>query len=590
MRETNERIRGPTRPRSGIVARGAATLLTIGPIWSCETEVALEPSADLDPAAVLGAAAARLEPEAPRDETEARGFIVFASGTLNQSAELQGLQAGRPDESRFREAIAILPDGRVGHELEHHRIDGTHDRIREVYEGGAKTIHLLEEGFSVRLTEGPEVSGHERVRRRFPHLLLEEARQAAADPSRGSVEAGAGPAAGPPPAGPAGGPPPAGPAALVPGGTRGARGLAPPSGLPLHLTLPDGTRLDLFFDAADTTLTAVRYGANLAGRGDARVRWSFADYRPVTGLGAIPHAYRAHIAGEPFLDMRVDSVVVDAARAEAFVAPPEGLDAPVEVPATGGDAAARAEVEELADGVYRVRNLRTGFHPLFVEFADFVAVMDAPVGYPIMIELPAGELAPGPSPDWLSRRLLELIAETLPGKPVRYVVLTHFHNDHAGGMRAFVAEGATVIAPAADEAAVRSFYAAPHRLAPDALAARPVPLSLDLVPAGGRRTIGDGPRRLDILSTGPNPHTEDMLIAHLPEARLGFVSDLMNSLPEDDPDRALDNPPLAFFLRWLDRQDFDSVAFYTMHGTAPIEPATWRRALARLGEEVPAER
>ena len=77
---------------------------------------------------------------------------------------------------------------------------------------------------------------------------------------------------------------------------------------------------------------------------------------------------------------------------------------------------------------------------MFVEFEEFVVAVDAPVGYPLLNELPASDVAPGPTADWLSRRYLELIREAVPDKPVRYLVLSHFHNDHAGGLRAFVAD------------------------------------------------------------------------------------------------------------------------------------------------------
>ena len=33
----------------------------------------------------------------------------------------------------------------------------------------------------------------------------------------------------------------------------------------------------------------------------------------------------------------------------------------------------------------------------------------------------------------------------LPGKPIKYLMLTHHHWDHANGARTFVAEGATII-------------------------------------------------------------------------------------------------------------------------------------------------
>jgi glyoxylase-like metal-dependent hydrolase (beta-lactamase superfamily II) len=46
------------------------------------------------------------------------------------------------------------------------------------------------------------------------------------------------------------------------------------------------------------------------------------------------------------------------------------------------------------------------------------------------------------------QRSLAVIAETkrtFPNKPIRYLVNTHNHFDHLGGVRTYVAEGATVI-------------------------------------------------------------------------------------------------------------------------------------------------
>ncbi len=43
------------------------------------------------------------------------------------------------------------------------------------------------------------------------------------------------------------------------------------------------------------------------------------------------------------------------------------------------------------------------------------------------------------------------VAETkklFPGKPIRYVMNTHPHSDHTGGLPALVAEGATIITQA----------------------------------------------------------------------------------------------------------------------------------------------
>ena len=44
--------------------------------------------------------------------------------------------------------------------------------------------------------------------------------------------------------------------------------------------------------------------------------------------------------------------------------------------------------------------------------------------------------------------VIKLAKAKYPGKAIKYLVLTHHHNDHSGGIRAFAAEGATLVVPA----------------------------------------------------------------------------------------------------------------------------------------------
>jgi glyoxylase-like metal-dependent hydrolase (beta-lactamase superfamily II) len=50
-----------------------------------------------------------------------------------------------------------------------------------------------------------------------------------------------------------------------------------------------------------------------------------------------------------------------------------------------------------------------------------------------------------------SVQALAKIKETVPNKPIRYLVLTHHHSDQAGGFREYVAEGATIVTTAGNK-------------------------------------------------------------------------------------------------------------------------------------------
>ena len=85
----------------------------------------------------------------------------------------------------------------------------------------------------------------------------------------------------------------------------------------------------------------------------------------------------------------------------------------------------RVETETLADGVYL---LAGGTHnSIAVEFATFIAVFDAPLS------------------EARSLAVIEEIVRQIPNKPIRFVINSHQHFDHTGGLRAYNHIGATVI-------------------------------------------------------------------------------------------------------------------------------------------------
>src|ERR1700722_6497783 len=106
------------------------------------------------------------------------------------------------------------------------------------------------------------------------------------------------------------------------------------------------------------------------------------------------------------------------------------------------------KVVELSPNVQMVQG--GGANNLIINMKDGIAVVDAPTD------------------EGQSRFVIDAAKAKYPGKPIKYLVLTHHHMDHTGGMRAFVAEGATIIVPAQDKAYFEQVAKAPHTLEPDA--------------------------------------------------------------------------------------------------------------------------
>src|SRR5207302_10620092 len=99
-----------------------------------------------------------------------------------------------------------------------------------------------------------------------------------------------------------------------------------------------------------------------------------------------------------------------------------------------------------------------------------------------------------------------------PGKPIKYLVLTHHHMDHTGGMRAYVAEGATVIVPDQVTSYFEQVVKAPHTIAPDTLAQQAK--AAHIVGVKDHMALKDDTMEINLYNIA-NPHVDGMIIGHV---------------------------------------------------------------------------
>ena len=229
--------------------------------------------------------------------------------------------------------------------------------------------------------------------------------------------------------------------------------------------------------------------------------------------GAMAPASIVQTRGElPFFEVNVTSAKVnppDLATLAPAPAPPAGRGGGPPAGGPGGAPALTVTSEKLGEGLYRLTTGPGSYDSLIVEFRDYVMMLEA-----------------GQS----EARGLAYIAETkklIPNKPIRYVMNTHPHSDHTGGLPALVAEGATIITQKNNEAFFDKALNTPRTLLNDTLAKNPKKARIEAVT--DKKVYSDGTRTVEMYHIYPAPHSNGLMVAYIPKEKVLFQGDF--SLP-----------------------------------------------------------
>jgi glyoxylase-like metal-dependent hydrolase (beta-lactamase superfamily II) len=199
-------------------------------------------------------------------------------------------------------------------------------------------------------------------------------------------------------------------------------------------------------------------------------------------------------------------------------------------------------LQELAPGVLQTQG---GSHnSLVVEMSDHLIVFDAPV---------------------TDAQSLWLVGQTrarFPGKPIRWLVLTHHHMDHTGGLRGILAEGGTLVVGQGAGPHFRRVLAAPMTRNFD-LPARSFHMT-PILEVPESHVMSDSAGRQVIVYVMDNPHAKGMLMGWIPHARLGYVTDIWTPGP---PLPAKPNPGLVSVVNTVKRAGLQPERFAGGHGS-----------------------
>jgi glyoxylase-like metal-dependent hydrolase (beta-lactamase superfamily II) len=236
--------------------------------------------------------------------------------------------------------------------------------------------------------------------------------------------------------------------------------------------------------------------------GDLPVEIAYSEYKDFGGV-KYPTRIRQSAAGFPTLDLTVTDV-----------RPNVPVD--IAVPEPARQAAgfyAKIDSQKAANGVWYVTG--GSHHSVVIEMRDHVIVAEGPLN---------------------DERALAVIAETrrlVPGKPLRYVIASHNHFDHTGGLRAFAAEGITVITHEVHRAFFERTLAAPATIAPDHLSKSGKKGMVEGV--RDRRVLTDGTRTVELRHIAGNGHDDGLLMTYLPAEKLLIEADVFTPLPPNAP-------------------------------------------------------
>ena len=277
--------------------------------------------------------------------------------------------------------------------------------------------------------------------------------------------------------------------------------------------------------------------------GDLHVETEFRNYRDLNGL-KFPSTIVQNRAGWPTFEAQLLGVQANPADiAERAVAPP-----PFVPPAPPAGTAPPLPSELLAPGVWRIRG---AYNALAVEFADHVVLFE-----------------PGPQNEDRAKAIIAETKRVIPGKPIRYGVISHHHFDHTGGLSAVVAEGITIVTPKVNERFLESALSAPRTLAPDAIAASGRQPDVEGF-EGDKRVFEDATRRFEIHVIKGLPHADGLVVGYLPAERILVYADMFNLPPADRP---VPDPPVVgtqVFLANIERLGLEPERILSVHSLNP---------------------
>src|SRR2546426_3390390 len=332
----------------------------------------------------------------------------------------------------------------------------------------------------------------------------------------------------------------------------------------LHYT-DGGMPVELQIDSFNKLPMRIIYTEDDPVYGDTLNEVAFAEWRDYSGV-RLPQGQSVFLNGNKIREERVRTLINNTKLDEAALTVPPEIRSQPEigdrivsqwilrrvVMGVGYQEFARpqkVDLVEVSKGVYHVKG--SSHHSMAIEMNDHIVLVEAPLY------------------EERSAAVIKALEEKIPGKPIKYVVMTHFHIDHSGGIRAYAAKGVTIVAHESLVPFLKAVLARPKTIRPDSLA-KTGNSKFNIEAIKDVKPLTDGERTIELRAI-ENPHAKGMLAAYLPKEKLLFVSDLFTPGTPVDPANEIGVANAAALYKAIIDQKLDVERLVGGHGeVAPL--------------------
>jgi glyoxylase-like metal-dependent hydrolase (beta-lactamase superfamily II) len=231
-------------------------------------------------------------------------------------------------------------------------------------------------------------------------------------------------------------------------------------------------------------------------------------------------------------------------------------------------AAPPVTVDKIGNGIYLLGGGPA--NSVAVEFKNFVTVFEAPTS------------------EARSLAVIEQIARLIPNKPIRYLINSHQHFDHIGGIRTYLHIGATIVTQRKNinflNHDVLNFRA--RTVAPDMVSLWPpteVAEGYNYESFNENYVITDGTRIMSVHYVQPLRHAEGMAMAYLPAEKILIEANLFDT---HEPPPAAPTPSMTTLYHEMRMLNLDVATIAPVHGK-PVPMAAFMKAMGSAAKECP---